>query len=142
METYYKSEYLTIKFEEEKNTLITHWTTHEYMSDEAYREECDHYEKSVIKFKPANILVHSTEAKYVIPVETQDWMTARIFPLYESYNTKKVAIIMSKDFIAQLSFEQVVEEKDSQGLQMLFFDEEQKAFEWFENEECSEERAA
>ena len=142
METYYKSEYLTIKFEEEKNTLITHWTTHEYMSDEAYREEWDHYEKSVIKFKPANILVHSTEAKYVIPVETQDWMTARIFPLYESYNTKKVAVIMSKDFIAQLSFEQVVEEKDSQSLQMLFFDDEAKAIEWFETEEGTDEKAA
>jgi len=142
METFYESKYITIKYEEERNILFTYWTTHELMSDEEYKEEFEIYEKSVIKYKPTSILVHSTEAKYVITVETQEWMMARINPLYETYNTKKVAVIMSKDFIAQLSFEQVVDEVESQSLQMLFFDDEEKGIEWLENKVDNSEKAA
>lgn len=142
METFYESKYLSIEFNQERKVLFSRWTTHEYMSNEEYREEMEKYMESVIKYQPTNILVHSTEAKYVVPVETQDWMTAKLHTLYEEYNTKKVAVIMSTDFIAQLSFEQVVEDVQSQSLQLIFFDNEQKGIEWLLNNENSEEKAA
>ena len=113
------------------------------MSNDAYRAEFAYYEKGIVKYKPSNIIILSTEAKYVIPIETQDWIVATVTPLYEEHKVKKVAVIMSSDFITQLSFEQVVEEiEEEENTKILFFDDEEKATNWLEGKDDSEEKAA
>jgi len=74
---------------------------------------------------------------FVISPELQEWHAENIsIPIAEALpnpDLLKVAIIVSEDFISQLSIEQTLEENPSTGEYTKYFQEESQAREWLLN---------
>jgi len=132
MEVTYGNGKLVLRFDEEKDILFSYWTLDQYIDDQDYRKLCLVYESQIIKYQPKNLLLNAVNAFYVVPVETQKWLSDKLTPLVEKYKTEKSAVIMSSDFITQLSIEQIVDESENKTTATLYFDDEKKAIEWLE----------
>ncbi len=131
MKTCFDAKHLNIKYEEINDVLISEWKTPSDITDSEYREIFKSYVEVLKEHKPKNVIVNALKAQYAIPVKTQDWVNQQAYPLYAQFKTERMAIIMSTDFIAQLSFEQVVDDAESNDdIKTMFFDNEESALEW------------
>ncbi|MBT31246.1 MAG: hypothetical protein CMO01_16450 [Thalassobius sp.] len=121
---------LKVYFEDERNLLTAIWNTSEDMLDADYqsliRKYCDYLDV----YQPANILIDVNNSKFAIAVDMQEWVKQTISPYYKKYQTKKIAIVISDDFIAQLSYEQITREFESKELHIEFFADVDTATTW------------
>jgi len=60
----------------------------------------------------------------------QEWTDNEIFPQVLATGLRRVAIVMSADFISQLSIEQVMTETNAQAFVTQYFDDVEKAKQW------------
>ncbi len=134
METIISNKFLKLDFDKESNCLISIWQTINDMRDSDYQRLFLKYYEAVEKLKPTYILINAADAQYAIPVDTQRWVNQQVYPLYEKLGVKKMAIVMSEYFVAQLSFEQVAEEIEVPGMEVEYFISQKKAMQWFKEE--------
>jgi len=130
MEIKINTRFLSLELDESSNTLVSIWETKADMREEDYRNLFLKYMEAVQQTKPQNIIIDALNARYPISVELQHWINSMIFPVYEKLAIKKMAIIMSEDFIAQLSFEQVAEQIELPGFEISYFVNINKALTW------------
>jgi len=130
METIIQNKFLKLDFEEATKTLISVWHTFNDMRTSDYENLFLKYVDAVKKFEPTNLLIDAINAQYAISVETQQWINELVYPLYEELKIKKMAIVMSEHFIAQLSFEQAAEEISVSGMEVEYFVNQNKAMQW------------
>ena len=142
MENCYQHKDLIVKFDKERKILFSYWSTNIDMHDDEYKRLFESYLKCIEKYKPEFVFVNAVKAFYAIPIEIQDWINLKTRPLYELYRTRKIAVLMSTDFIAQLSFEQVMDDSKVDSLQVQFFEDEDSAISWLEKSEVLKRRVA
>jgi hypothetical protein len=142
MEACFKNNNLIIEYDNDKHTLFSYWYTSVDMRDEAYRKLLNIYLDSLRNYTPKNIVVNAHNAHFAVPVETQDWINLQVYPLYEKFEIQKLAVIISIDFIAQLSFEQIIDDSSSSHTQIRFFDNEENAISWIETVKDNRKRIA
>lgn len=130
MEIKINTRFLSLELDETSNTLISIWETKGDMREDDYKNLFVRYMEAVKQTKPQNIVIDALNARYAISVELQKWINARIYPVYEKLKVRKMAIIMSEDFIAQLSFEQVAEEIELPNFEITYFVSKEKAMAW------------
>ena len=134
METIIENRFLKLDFDQETDCLISIWQTINDMRDSDYRKLFLKYYEAVKNLKPSNILVNAFNAQFAISVETQQWINELVFPLYKALKVEKMAIVMSENFIAQLSFEQAAEEVGVPEMQIEYFVSQEKALSWIKGE--------
>ncbi len=131
----YKSDYQTINFDESKSILSKSWTAKtEELDADTFHEEIN----KVVECAEANhakyFLDDTREFCFTITLELQSWVDNEVFPRFIAAGLKKYAIIVSKEFISQLSIEQTMEgEKGSQSFEVQYFDNKEEARQWIEN---------
>ena len=131
METFYESDYLTIKLDSNNKILYAYWASAKFMLDGEFRKEFKSYINYVEQLKPKSIFADTTKAEYVVPVETQDWINENLMPVYEKQRVEKVAIIVSTSVVAQISIEQAIEDSDIiTQTQTQYFDDNTNALNW------------
>ncbi len=130
----YETEFITISFEEKKSVITFSWTpatgSERFFDDEFTRElraECENVEKTQAKF----IIIDAREFMYPISPEIQTWIENEVYPLWASAGTKKIAVLLPKDLVAQLSVEQAIEENKEEAMISAFFDDTEPAYRWF-----------
>ncbi|UZR93756.1 STAS/SEC14 domain-containing protein [Chondrinema litorale] len=121
---------LKVYFEDERSILTTIWNTSEDMHESDYRSLIEKYCDYLDAYQPANVLIDLNNSKFAIAVDTQEWVKTKIAPYYKKHQTRKIAIVVSDDFIAQLSYEQITREFESKELLIEFFTDVDLATTW------------
>ena len=126
----FNNNYLKVNFENENDLLVSIWNTPEDMKDKDYRTLISRYCRLLETYKPKRIIIEASNSKFTISLETQSWVINKVFPLYKKYQLTRLAVVMSDDFIAQLSYEQIISEMSMDDLVIDYFVNMQAAKAW------------
>lgn len=130
----YKSKFQEITKSMNENFFVISWHDTIDMVDAEYREEIleqlDCYQKYMVK----GSLIDTSNFEFAIVPDTQDWANINIFPPASEAGLKYIALLVAKDFYAQLSIEQYTSEDKDNLLEFRYFDSLEQARTWLEIE--------
>ncbi|MCU0393708.1 MAG: hypothetical protein MUE81_21560 [Thermoflexibacter sp.] len=118
-------------FDEENQIFIDVWNeaTADMKLDE-FREELQIQTNFIIQTGAKLLILDTTNFRYSIVPEVQEWIANHIFPQWVEIKVAKVAIMVSSELIPQLSIEQTIEEETSGTFKTFYFDKREKAIDW------------
>ncbi|WP_020532264.1 hypothetical protein [Flexithrix dorotheae] len=125
-----KSAYLTILHDNEKELLEFVWQDTSNLNDREFRKNLEMERDFVIKFKPKRILLHTQTFRMTISVETQNWVNNEVLIPWAKAGVKKVAFLMTEEWIAQLSIEQAMNEDTLHKFDTKYFKSKKEALVW------------
>lgn len=129
-----KTKFSAMYWHEELSLIELHWTNQE--SEEMKEKDCKEALLTCLglvqSYKPSSFLLNSENLTFPIIPELQKWVDENI-SLPTNTIIKKMAVIMPKTLIEQLSMEQVFDEKEAQKYETQFFPNYQDAFNWLTN---------
>lgn len=100
------------------------------MTVKQYVAELTVFINLVKKYKPKRVFGDMVNFMLAIPPDTQEWVNANLFSVYHEIGFKKIAILLSEEFIASLSIQQTMEEDKTHSFQTQFFDNKENAMAW------------
>lgn len=131
-ENVHDTKFLRVKLDIDKRLVSIHWkSTTENMSDKEFVEEVKLYLSKLKEYKPVLVLNNLTDFEYTISPEMQKWY-ADMLGDYNVY-PQKVAILLPKEFMSELSFEQTRDEvraKHKQTSSVQYYGDEIEAKKW------------
>lgn len=131
METIYESDYKKTTYDAGKSIIANYWTpATANMDEDEYQREIMVWVEAIEKYNARNLLAQTQEFAYTVSVEMQDWTDKEVFPRMVAAGVKKFAIVMSSEFIAQLSIEQVMQTESGTLIPTQYFDNEEDAMDW------------
>lgn len=104
------------------------------LEDETYKKHLLNYDKLVDEYKPKHILADQQQFQYPIYPDLQLWVAEHLFQNILAGVVDKMAILVSRDLIAELAVEQTVSEVQDVGFQIQYFNDEQQATAWLNEE--------
>ncbi len=127
----FENEFVTVIWDEAQNILKAVWTPEtEHMTDQEFKDSIQRgVWENIAQYKPKGFIGETREFLYVIAPEAQEWYAQNISNVLGTH-TKKIAMIISEDFIAQLSVEQTIEEDQQSGWTTRYFTQESDALQW------------
>lgn len=126
----YQSPYGEYHYNPEHELLeTTCFATTVKMSDTDYKIEQLFYVDLLRKYKTKRLLLNALEFMFPITPEIQEWNAENIAKKEVELGLQKQAIVVSKDFISQISIEQAIEEEQGEIL-TAYFDNVQDARNW------------
>ncbi|WP_375562887.1 STAS/SEC14 domain-containing protein [Bernardetia sp. OM2101] len=130
----YESNYLQIDSVAEQHLLELTWLPATAdMTSEEYKDEHVNLLKFMLEQKTKRVLGNIKQLGFVVSPEVQEWMNENIFAPVMEKGFSKLAIVMSTEFLAQLSIEQAMEEEVGQQIITKYFDDKEEAREWIMN---------
>jgi hypothetical protein len=127
----YKSKYLHIAFFAENLLIEATWLSEtKKMNTDDCKQEFLNYLDVVRKQGPMRMLVDTSDMYFTFGLEMQDWINQTIFTQFLNMGINKVAIVISKDFFAQLSTNQAMNEKEALKHTREYFDTKEAAKQW------------
>lgn len=131
MQKVYESIYQKSYFDE-KNSLLTHrWKPASInLTVEECKKELLQQVHLIEELHPKISIADTTSFFFTISIELQEWVDQEIVPRAIKAGLKKMAFLMSKEFIAQFSMEQTLNEQNAQKFISAFFATEDEALEW------------
>ncbi|WP_291722312.1 STAS/SEC14 domain-containing protein [Bernardetia sp.] len=127
----YNSNFLQIDaFDDQKLLELTWLKATVDMTDEEYRNEHLELLKFMLEQKTQKVVGNVKDLGFVVNPDTQEWMNINVFVPAIEVGFHKLAVVMSSEFLAQLSIEQVMEEKEGQKITTQYFDNVEEAREW------------
>ncbi|MCS7018179.1 MAG: hypothetical protein RMJ87_03515 [Cytophagales bacterium] len=131
METIYQSRVWTIYWHENAKCLRPVFNDYtKQMTYEEYLQELDKYEELIHHFKPQSICADMRSFYFTISPDIQQRINERILAFYNQIQLKKHALLVSPDFIAQLSIEQTMDENNNTSYENRYFGSERDAIAW------------
>ncbi|WP_027000431.1 STAS/SEC14 domain-containing protein [Eisenibacter elegans] len=127
----FENSFIFLDYDEEQSLVMFVYKpeTTAHMTDEQFQENMRQYADIVEQNKPTRLIVDNRELRYTIIPEMQDWVSQEIAP--RTTALKKLAFIVSKDLFAQVSMEQMMEEKAvSEVYNVRYFDSFDEAKIW------------
>jgi len=105
----------------------------EKLNEELFKNLIYEQLKYVSHYQPTYYLDNALELNFAISPELQSWAIGLVVPKWLGVGVRKYAQIVPKDFIVNLSMEQIVDEGLERGIpiETKFFDNEQDALVWF-----------
>ncbi|HAI75349.1 MAG TPA: hypothetical protein DCM08_03805 [Microscillaceae bacterium] len=137
MEIILDSPFVEISFDKSQRKLLAVWKDQTAtMSNDQYKELFEQIAGLLELHKPDHWLGDIRKFGFFVIPELQEWIATAIMPRFIQAGLKKMAMLASENFIAQLSIEQTTDEmeKNSQEaspLQVRYFDNDQAAQDWF-----------
>lgn len=127
----YRSKYLFLVYWEEHNLMEMNWlAATENISEEEYKREFLNYLEKMLVYKPNKVIPDTRDFFFTVTIELQEWIGLTIFPPLLEMGLSKVAFVMAKELIAQLSIEQAMEEGDGIKFTTRYFDSKEEAQKW------------
>ena len=125
----FKNQYVSINYNPDTALLDTIWfDASEDMEEEDYKLIIEKRVTFFERYKPQNFLSDARHFRYIIKPSLQAWNYEHSLKLFSKLGGKKIAILNSDDFVAQVSIEQTVEQ-DTQAL-TAYFDDSDSALKW------------
>ena len=129
--TIYDSVFLRLDFFKEHNFIEATWSAAtEHLTEQEYKEELLNYLKLALDFKPKRVLVNTQDFLFTTTPTLQTWTNETISAPNVEMGLKQTAFVVSKEFIAQLAIEQLMEEPSAQKFTTKYFDSKEEAKEW------------
>ncbi len=129
MELLHQSKYISISFLPQGRIIKAVWTTAtQEMEDADFQESIQHIWQNVRNKKPVGFLGDTRLFFFVVSIHLQTWYGENIGDTFGT-GTNKIAMLVTSEFIAQVSIEQTIEE-DKSAVKTRYFDEEEKALTW------------
>ena len=127
----YKDKYVTFSYDENTKTMKEVWTAEtEQMEAKDLKELMLKLVSFFEKYPSIKYYSYAVDFKFGVSVEMQTWIDEKVTPVAIKSGIKKIARIMSNDFISQLSLEQFSEEAKVSLIQNKFFDNIEEAENW------------
>ena len=132
MQTLYQDKFVKILYAPDLEQTEHHWSKESYeMSEEEFKNfQLKNLEIAKQTF-PKRLLVNTVDFKFTVTPEIQDWINQDLHPQFERMGMKKIAFLMSTDFYAHFSIEQIFD--DCRFFQVEYFDQEENARLWLLN---------
>jgi hypothetical protein len=128
----YQGNFQTIFYFAEKQRLEALWHNTPKMEDTFYREEVIKQLDYIQQYKPAYLLLDTSQFHFRITLETQQWTGSTVFPQAISAGVTKIALLVSQDFLAQMSIEKNMEKEKTGQMIVRYFDKRESAIRWLE----------
>lgn len=127
----FKSKFLTVSYNPKNQILKAVWDpATQQMTDTDFQENIQTgIWKNIEHYKPIGFIGDTRQFLFIIAPELQEWYGTSISSIFGKY-TKKIAMIMSQDFISQLSVEQTIEEDNQSGFVTKYVSSETEALIW------------
>lgn len=131
METIYESDFQRYKIDKESNFLQADWFEKSTeMSDQDFKDEMEKELEYVEKFQIKHYLIDTLNFRFIINPDLQTWADVYVNTKLDKLGLKKLAYIVSQDYIAQLSINQTMSESVKQNYQTSFFASIEEAKAW------------
>lgn len=126
MKTLHTSKYITIELDEEKSIAFTLWQeATKDMTKEEYKIEMLKQRELITQYKVKYLYGDTTNFNFTISVALQEWINQNIFgSMYKEF--EKCAVILSRDYIAQVSVELALDENTNTPFLTKYFAEGEK----------------
>ena len=129
--TVFENKYVTIAYDLSLSSSFLTWTMEtEYMTDEEFREIQIIYNNCNVDCRLQRTLLDTQNLRFLIGVETQQWLAEKLYPRAIEAGMKRVAVVVSEEIIAQLSVEQAIQEDKTDAFQTQYFDSREDASTW------------
>ena len=127
----HENSYLKIEFIKELNLIkqVFHAETAN-MAQSEFQESQLVLLGFILKHKPRVILSNLSNLLFFVSADLQDWLVKNIYNEGGKAGVRKVAYLISPDFIVQLSAEMVVEDYEAHLFENHFFATEAEAMDW------------
>lgn len=102
--------------------------TTEYMNKEQYEMELNLLIEHINDYRAEGLFSDTRAFLFAITPDLQEWTNQHLFGNIPTI--KKIAVMISPDFITQVSIEQTVEENKTDTIQTRFFADSHKALAW------------
>jgi len=131
MERIYESNFQYLTLDQAQHYLKADWSTQsETMVDQDFKDEMEAELKYVEKHKVTKYLIDTLNFRFVINPELQEWTDKHVNKKLDELGLKKLAYIVSEDFISQLSIKQTMNESEKQNYETRFFTSLEEAKSW------------
>ena len=130
----FENKFVIISFNKELSLMDFLWNKEtKEAKEEDYKDWNTNLAQQVTKYKPKYVLSDNTNYFFPIIPELQEWSVENIFVPMTNAGVKKLAMIVSKEFIAQISLEQFSDEAEESnaGFVTKYFENKEEAMEWF-----------
>lgn len=126
----FENKYIKFVFCEETRLMKFIWENTFGLMDTEFREILQAQTEHLVLYKPTAVLIDNTNFGFPIDPELQEWVNETCLTQWHNAHTKKVAITITKEIIAQLSVEQIWEEPIGQKFNVRFFEDVAEAEAW------------
>lgn len=127
----YTKPYITISSVPDNRLLVAQWTEEsESLKVEEFQAVNEFYVQAIHERGLTFLLINAQKFNFLIAPDLQNWVAEQIIPQAIGFGLKKIAFVMSKEFVAQLSIEQTMDEVIEKPFDMQYFDDEDKAYQW------------
>lgn len=131
MKTLHDSEFQRIEFDEKSGILYEIWKIKsEDMTPLDFQNEMQQQVQAARQAKSRAALTDTLDMRFPIVPEMQEWLNENIFPQFIELGMKRIAFLMSREMITQLSVEQTMEEETGSQFEMRYFSDQQEAERW------------
>lgn len=129
-----QNEVVKIEYDEERSLFKHTWNDKsQNLDDELYKANVLFVNKWLPKIKTELHLIDTSNFRFVIPPDVQEWAAAKSFPILAAHKVRKMAFLLSHDLFAQVSLEQLVGENQFSDIEVMYFETEDAALEWLFN---------
>lgn len=126
----YESHFQKILFSKEDFIFEIEWKNTKELEDEIYREEVENQLETFEQHQGRGLLIDTSNFVFGIVPETQEWAAENVFPRAQKAGITHTAVLVSSDFIAQLSIEQNMDEDVNPLISQKLFDDKEQARDW------------
>ena len=135
MEVLHKSKYWHFGCSKEQHLMWYEWfDTSIDMTDEEYKEEMSANAAQCTIQKLPLALVDLRKFKFMITPEVQTWTDQIIFPQFIASGLKRIAFVVSSDLFAQVSLQQMMDEKIAkEQFASKYFETKEDATQWLQS---------
>jgi len=127
----YKDLFVQIESDNASKILICNWYKH---TEKATADDFKNWNNTLVQkafeVKPNGLLANTTDYYFTITPDLQDWSVKNVFEQFAKAGIKKVAMLVSKEIISQLSIEQFADEYKEDKLKTAYFDTKESAIKW------------
>ena len=129
MELFYENQFIQIFYLPDIHIVKAVWNPISNMMVEAdFKTSIQQIWNAVKHYRPVGFLGDTRFFSYVVTIDLQQWYGQNIGDTFGTH-TKRIAMLVTSELIAQLSIEQTIEEDHSTVITQ-YFDNEDRATKW------------
>jgi predicted nucleotide-binding protein len=102
----------------------------EKMTENEYQSQMLELVQLFEQYKPDQVLVDARRSRFVIRPELQQWVNENVIAVTVAKGLKRIFVILSQEFIAQLSMEQMFDDALTDRFRTLYFATVEEAQAW------------
>lgn len=131
MNLLHQTDYIKVMHNESTGIFEYHWTArNQELDDQGYQRELSKMMEFIHSIKPQLVIANTQQSTFVVHLEMQAWLIEHVIAAAARAGMKKLALIVSKDFITQISIEQSIDDTEEKPFITQYFDGVEKGRNW------------